>query len=96
MPDEKGKLSPEDKEKVQKWLKEKWKASSNCPISGDNNWIIGDYTVTPMNYGARQAMIGGQIAPQVMLICSSCGYTLYFNAMLMGLFPSGEVSNGKK
>ncbi len=95
MPDKKGKLSPEEKEKVKEWLEEKWKASNLCPVSHDNNWVIGDYTVTPINFSSTGTILGGPISPQVMLICSTCGYTLYFNAMVMGIFASGEASDGK-
>ena len=95
MPDAQGKLSPEDKEKIQKWLNEKWKVPKHCPISQDNNWIIGDYVTTPMNYGGGGMIIGGQITPQIMMICTSCGYTLHFNAMFMGIFKPEVNPDGK-
>lgn len=31
--------------------------------------------------------------PQVMVICRHCGYTMYFNAVAMGLVPSGGQDN---
>ncbi len=95
MPDAQGKLSSEDKEKIQKWLKEKWKASNLCPISQDNKWIINDYVTTPMNFGGGGMIVGGQVTPQIMMICASCGYTLYFNAMVMGILKPDVKPDGK-
>jgi hypothetical protein len=38
MPDVNGKLSSEEKQQIEAWLREKWKGSSTeCPVSGDNN-----------------------------------------------------------
>jgi hypothetical protein len=87
MPDQSGKLSEKDKQIIEEWLKKKWKAPPKCPVSQDNNWIIGDHVVTPMNYAGGGLVVGGRVYPQVMLICGTCGHTMLFNAMVMGLFP---------
>jgi hypothetical protein len=97
MPDESGKLSTEDKEKVEAWLKKKWRAPVTCPVSQDNNWIIGDHVVTPVNWATKGLIVGGRVYPQVMLICKTCGHTLLFNAMVMELFPPQKgASDGQK
>ena len=96
MPDASGILSAEDKQKVEEWLKAKWKSPAKCPVSKDNNWIIGDHVVTPMNYAASGAIIGGRVYPQVMLICGTCGHTMLFNAVIIGIFPPEEgTSDGQ-
>lgn len=75
-----------DKDKVSAWLGAKWKALHNCPISGDNNWSIADHIVQSMTYVRGGGLaIGGPGYPVVMVVCLSCGYTLFFNAVVMGL-----------
>ncbi len=81
-----------DKANVQEWLQEKWTGLKTCPISGDNNWTIGDYLVQPMTYSAGGLTLGGPGYPMVMVICSTCGYTVFFNAVMMRLL---EDSGGE-
>ncbi len=83
MPDINGVLSPEEKEKATKWLNEKM-IRRECPACGSKNWIIAEHMVSPTVVNA--AAIGLQTPyPQVMVI-SECGYSYFFNAMVMGLF----------
>ena len=101
MPDSKGLLSQDDKDKVVSLITQKWK-NWTCPFSGDSNWIVADHAVTPMTIGQGGSIImGGANYPQVMLICKTCGYTVFINAVLVGIFPpspegKGEHINAKK
>jgi hypothetical protein len=72
-----------DKAQVEKWLREQW-PSPRCPISGHTTWIIGDHYVQPIPYPMPVPTTGAGY-PMVMLICNGCGYTMHFNAVLMGL-----------
>ena len=74
-----------DKNAVQAWLQQKWTGEASCPVSGDNNWIIADDFVQPMKYSAGGLTIGGRGYPLVMVVCRTCGYTLFINAIIMGL-----------
>ena len=86
MPDSSGRLTPEEKETVRQWIDSNWTGSDFCPISGHNDWIIVDHIVRPI---AGSTLLSGSNYPQVMLVCQGCGYTIYFNAVLMGLVPGG-------
>ena len=74
-----------DKNAFQAWLQEKGTGAASCPISGDNNWIVADDFVQPMRYSTGGLNIGGRGYPLVMVICGTCGYTLFLNATVMGL-----------
>lgn len=87
MPDVDGKLTPEERAKVEAWLeKQDWFREGKCPICGDDHWAVGDHIVQPIRFGPMA--FGGPSYPQVMLISNKCGYTLYFNAVIMGLLPA--------
>jgi len=79
-----------DKSKVQAWLQEKWTGLKTCPVSGDNNWIIADDLLQPMIHASGGLRVGGRGYPLVMLICRTCGYTMFLNAVLMGLLDSSS------
>lgn len=82
-----------DKKAVQKWLQQKWTGPASCPISGDNNWTVADDFVQPMKYSTGGLSIGGRGYPLVMVVCSTCGYTLFLNAIVMGLLGDKRGGN---
>jgi hypothetical protein len=94
MPDASGKLTAEEKSKVQGWLgRHGWPNNLRglCPICGKGGWVIAEHLVQPMSLGGNRALnIGGIGYPQVMVISESCGYTMYFNAVLIGLEKPNE------
>jgi predicted nucleic-acid-binding Zn-ribbon protein len=96
MPDDNGKLSPEEKKKITDWLQKRWKESPKCPISGDDDWAIGDHAITPVIMGKQGGIFGDVGYPHIMLICKTCGYTILFNAVMMGIFPPRMDSNAAK
>jgi hypothetical protein len=86
MPDDSGKLTPEQKQYVLDWTKKHWKSSGACPICGSTNWNIGDHLVLPITLGKDSSlMLGGPGYPHVLLISNPCGYTIFFNAVIMQL-----------
>lgn len=85
--EDEGNLSAEDKAEIQKYLDEKWTGQKECPACNSNNWLVGDDFVTPIILGKGGGlMLGGTTYPQFMLICSTCGYTHYFNAIVGGIW----------
>ena len=94
MPSDSGQITSDDKRRVEDWLKDNWiVATKACPISGHNDWIIGDHIVQPNTYAGGGLSVGGTGYPMVMLICNGCGYTMYFNAVKLGLV-AGNKSEG--
>jgi len=89
-------LTKEQKELVKDYLVKNWPSPRTCPISGHTDWTIVDHLISPAVYtqGGMQ-VVGGSAYPQVMVVCQGCGYTVYFNAVKMGIVPPLEQSDGE-
>ena len=89
MPEQDGRLTKDEKDNIIRKLESVWKFMGNCPVCGDAHWIIGDHIVQPITLGtAGSLMLGGAPGyPQVMLISSKCGYTMFLNAVMLGVVP---------
>jgi len=87
MPDKEGRLTSEEKGRVVTRLQATWAGDAQkCPICGNPHWIISDHIVQPVTLGAgNSVMLGGVGYPQIMMISAGCGYTLYFNAVMLGI-----------
>lgn len=92
MPDDTGKLTESDKSKVAEWFnRHRQGRPFLCPICGSGNWSASEHLVQPVTLGAeRQLLLGGIGYPHVMFISNPCGYTIFFNAVLMGIVPGTE------
>jgi hypothetical protein len=96
MPDPEGRLSEEEKDTIRAWLDERWVVQSRaCPISGHREWIVADHLVHIFRYTPRGFVIGGPTYPHAAVICRGCGYTLFFNAVMIGLVPAGSEKESK-
>ena len=91
MPDERGKLSPAEERTVVQWLKDSgWTDANICPISLHAEWSISEHIVFPITYAGGAIRLGGEVVPFVMVRCEDCGYTRFFNAVMMGLLPPSK------
>jgi hypothetical protein len=91
------KLTQAEKELIAKWLNEKSSGKPPpCPFCGSNTWAVGDHLVAaPVMGTTGTTTIGGPSYPQAMLVSDPCGYTVFFNAVVIGLLhhslpPEGE------
>jgi predicted nucleic-acid-binding Zn-ribbon protein len=96
LPDQGGKLTESEKQKVVSWLKEKWIEPTNCPICKVNEWLVGDHVITPVLVGEKGALLGNIAYPHVLLICKTCGYTIFFNAVKLEILLTEGKSNAAK
>jgi hypothetical protein len=88
MPNASGKLSEDEKVVVQTKINDLWRGSAkNCPICGSNKWIIGDHVVEAPIITEGVRGFGAGAYPSVMLISEVCGYTIFFNAVILGVIP---------
>jgi len=90
--EEKAELEKVEEEKVAEFLKfinEKWTESQKCPICGKDNWVPGHYVTRndPLRSAVRK-VLGTYCYMHVA--CSFCGYTLFFNAVKIGVEKAKE------
>lgn len=89
MPDYTGRITDQEAQAMQAWWT-RFVRNYRCPISGDMNWTYGQHLVNPSAYTGAGTTIGGVVYPQLMLICSTCGYTTYISATIAGILPQRE------
>ena len=87
-------FSQEKQEKTIKWIEDKWK-HKECEVCKHNNWIIQDFLSVPPRFEGSIS-IGGNISPNVTLICKNCGNTKFFNAGIIGLLDSKKGEEDAK
>ncbi|MGE0284506.1 MAG: hypothetical protein AB7F09_26625 [Parvibaculaceae bacterium] len=81
------KLSGEQKEKAQAWLKER-APSMACTTCRSSQFQMADHLVSPviLNPGSGGGyVLGGSTYPQIMLVCMNCGTSVYVNAIVAGV-----------
>jgi hypothetical protein len=91
MPSLSGQLSEAEKNQIRKKIDDLWRGGGkNCPVCGSAHWIIGDHIVESpiVTEGVRGF---GSGYPSVILISDRCGYTMHFNAIVLGIMkrPAG-------
>ena len=86
MPDDKAKLTDEEKAQVVTWLESRWAGGLACSVCNSRQWSVADHMIAPLLMDGKSTILAtGPVYPQVMVICTNCGHTLYFNAPMMGL-----------
>jgi predicted nucleic-acid-binding Zn-ribbon protein len=93
MPDDAGNLTATEFVLFERWLDSHWRKPHPCPVCGTDGWGTGGQIVVPITMGSNSSLrVGGQIVPQVFVLCHNCGYTMFFNAVLIGLLPGDGAS----
>ena len=96
MVEQDARLSQGEIEVIKKWMSQKLKQSV-CSMCGENQWHIGDHLVaSPISPKGVGMMLGEAVYPQVMMICTNCSHTVYFNAVAMGIVEGGKKHNEEK
>lgn len=89
---EKSYFSKEQQAKALTWINSKWPVKT-CEVCHANQWELSDFMVAAPRFEGG-IVIGGQIAPHLMVMCKNCGNTKFFNAVIMGLVKENkEPSN---
>lgn len=81
------------KVKIINWLEQKWPAFvRRCEIcNAVNQWSISEDIVSPIIFKNNGFNLGDKAYPQIMVICSNCGNTKYFNVALMDVLKSKGI-----
>lgn len=94
MPDQEGKLTTEERQRIIAWLEQYPKSvDAKCPVCGSETWMIAERLVQPVTLGTGVSLqLGGPGYPMVLLISNPCGYTRFLNAVMIGglLPPAAE------
>ena len=82
-------VKQENAKRVRAWLDEHWQGQHSCAICHSSRWVedgmIG--VVELMHHSGRR--MGDSAYPLVVVTCETCGYSLLFNAAVIGLVQGG-------
>lgn len=74
-----------DIDKAMAWIDEHWTGQKECPICKNSVWFVGDVMGEMREMHPTKRLISGSLYPMVVVSCRTCGYTLLFNAVVIGL-----------
>lgn len=89
-PEDRAKRLVGEQQRALDWINQKWK-DKICPICGDMHWTIMS-VMELRQYENGSIILGGNSVtlPVVPVICNNCGYTRFFNAMMIGALKQDE------
>ena len=58
-----------------------------CPVCRHSTWTVVDKVVEARPFTGGNMILGGPIYPLVMIMCTTCAYLFFFNAILTGVLP---------
>ena len=79
-----------DIEKANEWLDRHWKADRLCPVCGNSTWLGEEQVMELRPFNQDRLGAPGPVIPLLVIICSTCGNTLFFNTILAGLVERPE------
>ncbi len=90
-------LSPEQRDAYVKHL-HKTVADVSCQWCGKNKWIPSDHYVVPLILTPQgEATLNNvPLIPLMLNTCGNCGNTLFFNAVIAGVFGEEGAANASK
>ena len=85
------------RERAMEWLNKHWNTPKACPICSNNNWGISESVVEVREFHQGHVLYGGPIYPLFLVMCNTCAYTIFFNALLAGFtFEQNPTDETKK
>jgi hypothetical protein len=79
-------FSDEVKKRVSAALSERVAAFGCYACGRQNTWVLADAFVNfSLVESVNVMVVGGPSMPCVALVCSHCGHTVFFNALVLGL-----------
>ncbi len=95
MANQDGTLTDAEKQAIIKWMLEHEKQGMppHCAFCRTNKWTVGDHIIDSPVRIPGSVVLGGTVYSHVMLICSHCGFTMMFNAVVMGILAQEEKAD---
>jgi hypothetical protein len=87
MPDQHGRLTAEDHQKIRDWWVGRWSVPVICPVCKTGNWGIGEHVVVLHRNGVDSYVPGTPSYQMILVYCKACSHTMFFNAVTMGILP---------
>ena len=89
MPKNEQKLTGEELQKIDDWIKAHCKEPFHCQFCGQSEFQVqATAGIVPL-FGGGVTMLGSGY-PAVVVICSNCGNMLFLNAVTIGVVPARE------
>ena len=91
MPDQDGKLSPEESETALGFISSHWRGNRACPFCGATSWTLANRVFKAEPFVTTPGMImltGGVSFPFLALVCANCGYVYQFSAVIAKVVES--------
>jgi hypothetical protein len=88
-------MTPKQRGDAVAWLKKHSPEGTTCPLCKNNGWIIPGHLVTPVVHSGGVILGGTPNYPQFMAVCTTCGYTIYMNAVLSGIMEEKEKDDAE-
>lgn len=79
MPDQNGKLTPDEQDEVSEWLTKKSPYRLECPLCGNDHLGVGNQLVAPVPINGRGKAVNATTYPLVTLTCSRCQHVSFVN-----------------
>lgn len=96
MPTHDGRLTEEELAKAVDWLNKQWKPGK-CPFCGQETWEVLDHLLTPVRFTPGGGIaLGGVTLPSLPIVCTTCGYTAFMNAIVMGILSPQKTPETEK
>ena len=72
------------------WIDEHWTGQKACPICQNDRWGLSEMVGEVRQMPPNQHSLGRATCPLVIVTCQTCGYTVLFNALVIGLLKGGK------
>jgi len=85
------KLTKDQREKIDIFIKNKWILPPTCPICHKNSWNISPELFELRSFHGGSMVIGDKsgIVPLIVITCANCGNTIFINGIIAGLDLKG-------
>ena len=79
MPDESGKLTTDEQDKIIGWVKDRSHGKAACPLCGGAELGVGNQLVAPVPINAKAKLVAATMYPLVTLTCRRCQHVSFLN-----------------